>query len=372
MSWSADGHTDDRGRRSPLARRSRRSITSPAVTPGGRSTSARKPGPSRMIGDGNRIPSSTPGLRDLFSSAMPSEPSAVTIRSAVSRGTASESTDREVSGRSADRPTAPSSDEQDQGGGGDRGEGSRHDHRPHQPSRRPAPTRAVTRSRLRTIARCCSVSRTNTAGSAPAVFIAGPHLRGRPGRCPTATRRPAAGPHRTVNGPTAAASTAGAGSRGTRSRASCGAATSEAASANAGHDFTHAGSTGRGAAGGRTGDSSTAASTSASRRGRTSSAWSSSTSASCSARVALAGCPVLVQRHDHRRRLDLDRVDQLRLVPAGRRPGRRRRGRSRRPPIRRRLRGVPGTLGGDPARTRPTGHRRTRTGRRRGATGTPG
>ena len=48
--WIVSGHTVPSWRRRPLARFSRRSDTSPAVTPCGRSSRASHPGPSRWIG----------------------------------------------------------------------------------------------------------------------------------------------------------------------------------------------------------------------------------------------------------------------------------------------------------------------------------
>ena len=124
-----------------------------------------------MIGAGNRTPASAPGFSALFSSAMPSEPRAVTIRSAVKRGTASESTEREVTGRSADRPMTPRIVSRPAAVAAMTA--SDVDVSTSQPaSPTAAAAAAVTSSRARTMPRRCSVSRMNTAGSLPGVFIA--------------------------------------------------------------------------------------------------------------------------------------------------------------------------------------------------------
>ena len=74
-SWlTGSGHTAPSGRRSPDASCGRRSITMPAVTPYGRSTSARQPGPSSRTGDGKPI--RPPSRSTRLISAMPSDPSA--------------------------------------------------------------------------------------------------------------------------------------------------------------------------------------------------------------------------------------------------------------------------------------------------------
>jgi len=81
-------------------------MMSPAVTPSGRSTSARQPGPSRVIGAGNPIP--RPVFTAPFSSELFSDPSALITASEVSSGTTSEVTARPNSGASAVPPRTPS------------------------------------------------------------------------------------------------------------------------------------------------------------------------------------------------------------------------------------------------------------------------
>jgi hypothetical protein len=107
-SWLPSGQTQPSGRPSPEASLSRRSMTSAAVTPGGRSTSARQPGPSRVIGDGNET---APGF---LASAwvIPDKPSTLRARttsSLVSREARGVTTAVSSSGRSAGAPSTPSS-----------------------------------------------------------------------------------------------------------------------------------------------------------------------------------------------------------------------------------------------------------------------
>jgi hypothetical protein len=107
-SWLPSGQTQPSGRPSPEASLSRRSMTSAAVTPGGRSTSARQPGPSRVIGDGNET------ARGFLASAwvIPARPSTLRARtttSPVNRAARGVTTAVSSSGRSAGAPSTPSS-----------------------------------------------------------------------------------------------------------------------------------------------------------------------------------------------------------------------------------------------------------------------
>ena len=81
-SWeTTSGHTAPRGRRSPEASCSRRSMTWVAVTPYGKSTSNRQPGPSSRTGDGKF--SRSPLRRAWLIPGIPSDPSARVITSGV-------------------------------------------------------------------------------------------------------------------------------------------------------------------------------------------------------------------------------------------------------------------------------------------------
>ena len=90
-SGSPSGQTQPIFRRRPEANEDRRSMMSPAVTPWGRSMSARQPGPWRTMGSGKPMALSSEAFRAWLILAMLSEERAVTITSEVSCGTSARS-----------------------------------------------------------------------------------------------------------------------------------------------------------------------------------------------------------------------------------------------------------------------------------------
>ncbi len=97
---TGSGHTAPSGLRSPDASCARRSMTIAAVTPYGRSTSARQPGPSSRTGDGKIH--SVPSLMYALIAAMRS---ARTITFGVGGCTSDGSTAGAMIGLSSGRPT---------------------------------------------------------------------------------------------------------------------------------------------------------------------------------------------------------------------------------------------------------------------------
>lgn len=103
---ACSGHTVPSGRRRPEASCPRLPITSATSTPCGSSTSARQPGPSRMIGAGNVIPLPL-DLAEVIP-PIPSDSSARITMSEVSLGAFAFTTARVISGSSTGAPATPS------------------------------------------------------------------------------------------------------------------------------------------------------------------------------------------------------------------------------------------------------------------------
>ena len=145
-------------------------MMSATVTPSGRSTSARQPGPSRLIGAGKPIPS-PPLASAWLICAMPSEPSARVTSSADSRCTRVGTTAGPTSGRSARAPARPST-AMNTASAGQRDQTGAASHA--QTPATAAATRPITRRmvRPRTRASRCRASRRYVSGSGFGVTVA--------------------------------------------------------------------------------------------------------------------------------------------------------------------------------------------------------